>query len=97
MSDGAFLEMAEHLPVRGKQCINSLVCFSCVGSFCFPYKNVFISTNEFSIFYSLDSLPNPAGGGQREQHSGRLGSWLGLNHGRREVIKPLYCKIKYDF
>lgn len=51
----AFLEMAKHLPANGKELINSLFCFACIGRFWFPY---YLNPQVFALLPSLFSPPS---------------------------------------
>lgn len=73
----ALLEMADDLmPAHGKQWINSLCCFACVGAFAFPIK---LSSSQLTRFlaFSLLILSHPTG---ESESFRRPGCQLGLNN-----------------
>lgn len=58
---------------HGKQGIHSLLCFTCMSSFCFPYGTVFVPADEFSAFYLSNAFSNLIDGGVRDH---LCGAWL---------------------
>lgn len=50
------LERTEHLPAPGKWWMIPFFCFACAWSFYLTYYKIFISIQEFSHFYSSESL-----------------------------------------
>lgn len=53
------LELAGHLPARGKWRMNSLACFAGAYGFSFTSDTAVISTHELSHSYPSDSLLHP--------------------------------------
>lgn len=79
-------------PANEKQWTNSLFCIVYMYSLCISHWNVFISTQEFSVFYSWSSLTHPTGGK-------RAGDWvasfhLGINHNR--IMEYSYKNSTWD-
>lgn len=93
-----FLEMAEHLPSKGKQWIHSLFCFVCVNSFYFfPIKLMYVSQPMTSVVFAFLTLlvlsPIPPWGKSMLSCAG-LTCQLGLNHNRCTLLYLLHLLLK---